>query len=316
MENHEDENSEEWTVITAQSVTGVFEDHSSHRRVSLWALVLHARAIPCKTVQEANGVILMTHPEFLDTAIRELRLFEEENRNWPLPPPPAPPPFTNFISTLSILLLLAIFHNIEQLGPILFNVNMPDWVELGSANAGKIMNGEWWRIITALTLHADSLHLVGNLLIGGIFVMLICAELGSGLAWFLLIASGAFGNFLNAAMHPPAHTSLGASTALFGAVGILAASGVVRYRRHLLRQRILPLAAALALLAILGTEGEKTDLGAHLFGFISGLGLGGTAHYLVMRHDRPGALNNTLLALCSMLLVLIAWWLAITRGTI
>ncbi|OGT97620.1 MAG: rhomboid family intramembrane serine protease, partial [Geobacteraceae bacterium GWC2_48_7] len=272
MEEIEGKYPEEWAVINACSINGAFADKPSNDRITLWALVLHARAIPCKIVQEGNGFMLLTQPEFLETAIKELRLFEEENCNWPLPSPSDPPQFVNLISTLSILLLLATFHNIVQLESNFLNFNRIEWISLGSANAGKIMNGEWWRTVTALTLHADSLHLVSNLLIGGLFVMLVCAELGSGPAWLLLLASGALGNFLNAVIHPPAHTSLGASTALFGAVGILAAFGITRYRRHLLRQRILPLAAALALLAILGTEGEKTDLGAHLLGFVSGLG--------------------------------------------
>jgi hypothetical protein len=67
-------------------------------------------------------------------------------------------------------------------------------------------------------------------------------------------------------------------------------------------------------LAILGTEGEKTDLGAHLLGFISGLGLGGATQYLVMRYGRPGKLLNALLALSGTLIVTVSWWMAITRG--
>lgn len=314
MQTDEVTGHEEWPVITAYSITGVAADRPSSRRIQLWALVLHARAIPCRIIQKEDEFELVTQPEFLEKAIRELRLFEEENRNWPLPPPPVPPPFVNLISTLSILLLLASFHNIVQLDSAVFNFSTPDWFGLGSAQAGKIMDGEWWRVITALTLHADALHLVGNLLIGGVFVILICAELGSGPAWLLLVACGSLGNLLNAALHPPAHTSLGASTSLFGAVGILAAGGIIRYRRHLLRQRILPMAAALALLAILGTEGEKTDLGAHLFGFVSGLTLGGLAHYLIGKYGNPGGRVNLLLAFSSLLIVLAAWWLAITRG--
>lgn len=310
MRENETKYVEEWVVIETHSVTSVSkEKQADARRINLWALVLQARAIPFKIIQEENGITLMTQPEFLETAIKELGMFEEENSHWPLSAPSEHPPFVNFISTLSVLVLLATFYNIVQLG------SGPEWVSAGSANAGKIMSGEWWRTITALTLHADVLHLISNLLIGGLFVMLVCAELGSGPAWLLILVCGALGNFLNAAIHPPAHTSLGASTSLFGAVGILATFGVIRYRRHLLRQRILPLSAALALLAILGTEGEKTDLGAHLFGFISGFALGGVMQIFIRRYGRPGKIFNMLLALLSLLIVLASWWVGITRSS-
>ena len=36
------------------------------------------------------------------------------------------------------------------------------WFEVGSASADLIWRGAWWRAITALTLHADLLHLAGN----------------------------------------------------------------------------------------------------------------------------------------------------------
>src|SRR6185369_4433376 len=110
------------------------------------------------------------------------------------------------------------------------------------------------------TLHADLTHLLSNVTIGGIFIILLCRELGSGLAWSLLLGSGALGNLVNALVQAPTHRSVGASTAVFGAVGILAAISMVRYRHHLQRRWFIPVAAGLALLAILGTEGKNTDL--------------------------------------------------------
>jgi len=102
---------------------------------------------------------------------------------------------------------------------------------------------------------------------------------------------GALGNLVNAGLQSPTHSSVGASTAVFGAVGILAALSMVRYGRNLRRRWMLPVAAALALLALLallGTEGKNSDLGAHLFGFIYGGCLGLITEYLIGRHGRPG----------------------------
>ena len=44
------------------------------------------------------------------------------------------------------------------------------WIKAGSAASAAILHGEWWRTITAMTLHADLLHLFGNAVASLIFV--------------------------------------------------------------------------------------------------------------------------------------------------
>jgi membrane associated rhomboid family serine protease len=218
------------------------------------------------------------------------------------------------LSTVSILLIIAILHNINLLGISLPGRGIIDLNDIGAAHAEKILNGQWWLCITALTLHVDVLHLVSNLTIGGVFIMLLCRELGSGLAWGLLLGSGACGNLLNALVQSPSHRSVGASTAVFGAVGILAAISMVRFRNNLQRRWFIPVAAGLALLAILGTEGKHTDLGAHLFGFSFGVLFGIITEFLSGTYGRPGMVLNILLSVLCILLVGISWWAAILIG--
>jgi len=311
-ELHE-EYGEEWTEVAPGAAAGGAVP-PSRGRAQLWALVLEARSVPCRLERDGRDWCLLVPANHLDRAREELRLFEEENREWPPAPPPARPLAENTLSTLSTLVLLATFHNLTQLDVTLPVFSQPDWVGLGNAQAAKILDGQWWRLVTALTLHADSLHLVSNLAIGGIFVVFLCHELGSGLAWSLLLGAGALGNLANAYAQSPNHSSVGASTAVFGAVGILAALTLVRYRQRLQRRWPLPVASALALLALLGTEGKNTDLGAHLFGFLFGVGLGLMTEYLLGRYGRPGRLLNALLALLSAVVVVAAWWAALEFG--
>ncbi len=304
----------QWQEIPADLGTGNASGTFAGRRADLWALVLEARDIPCRGWRNGTGLHLLVPEERFDEALNELRLFEEENRNWPPPVPKASPLAENTITTLSVLVLLATFHNITLLNAGLFGHAPIDWVAMGSADSGKILGGQWWRTVTALTLHADWLHLSGNLAIGGVFIVFLCRDLGSGLAWTLLLGSGILGNLANACVQPAGHRSIGASTIVFGAVGILAAITLVRYRHHLQKRRPLPIAAALGLLALLGTEGEHTDLGAHLFGFLFGTGLGLAAEYLVGRYGRPGRVLNALLALAGVTVVVSAWWAALSFG--
>ncbi len=301
---------EEWLKVRPLLAAGEAEVPGAERQVRLWALVLDARSIPCQIVHVGRDWQLLVPASFVESANEELRLFVQENRNWPPPLPAARQLAENTLSTLSVLFLLASFHNITLLDMPLFGHPHPDWQAIGAARAAAIRAGEWWRLITALTLHSDWLHLLSNLSFGGFLVYFLCRDLGSGLAWSLLLGAGMLGNLVNAWVQPAMHSSVGASTVVFGAVGILASLSLVRYRHQLQRRWGLPVAAALALLALLGSEGERTDLGAHLFGLLYGLCLGILAEYLTGRYGRPGRVLNALLIIADMILVVGAWWLA------
>jgi rhomboid protease GluP len=251
-----------------------FRENFSRQEVRIAALVLEARAIPCRTHRSLRGWRLAVRARDLERAAEELALYRQENHNWPPPAPAAVPHQANTLITLSVLGLLGIFHNLTYLSLHGFGHHPIDWLELGSADAGKILAGQWWRAITALTLHSDGLHLLGNLVIGGFFVDRLCREIGAGTGWALVVLAGLLGNLANALLQPDWHRAVGASTAVFGAVGILAVRSALRHRHTLLRRWLLPVAAALALLGLLGTGGENTDIGAHLLGFLAGLGLG------------------------------------------
>lgn len=300
-----------WREILPQDVSRQPSAANSSPRIRLWALALDSRSLPCQIDASQHGLRLLVPPERYESSVRELRRFEELNRNWPPLPPQARPLFDNTLATLSVLILLATFHNLTHMDISLPGLSSPDWVDIGNAQAGKILDGQWWRLVTALTLHADWAHLSSNLAIGGIFVFFLCREIGSGLSWSLLLSAGALGNLVNACVQPRTHGSVGASTAVFGAVGILAAISLVRYRHHLRTRWTLPVAGALALLALLGTEGKNTDLGAHLFGFVYGFFLGLITEYLIVRRGCPGPVLNAVLALMSAATVAGAWWMAI-----
>jgi membrane associated rhomboid family serine protease len=285
------------------------------RQAHLLALVLDSRSIPCCITTDSVQWQLFVPERHAASALMELQQFEEQNRNWPPTLPAARVVIENTLPTLSVLLLLATFHNITLIGFSLPGYGLLDLNELGLAHAAGIRDGQWWRAVTALTLHTDLTHLLSNIAIGGVFIILLCRELGSGLAWCLLLCSGTLGNLLNAWVQSPAHRSVGASTAVFGAVGILAAISAMRDRHHVRRRWFIPVAAGLALLALLGTEGKQTDLGAHLFGFGFGTLFGLTAEYLISRFGRPGRPLNVLLALTGVGLVVAAWYAALASGT-
>jgi membrane associated rhomboid family serine protease len=149
------------------------------------------------------------------------------------------------------------------------------WFGAGAAEAERVLHGEWWRTITALSLHADSAHVLSNVGVGAFVVGAVMRSEGVGFGAALVLASGTAGNWINAWAHHTLHSSVGFSTAVFGAIGIL--GGLTYMQRRRLPSRLpawTALAGSLALLALLGTGGERTDLFAHLFGALAGVGLG------------------------------------------
>jgi membrane associated rhomboid family serine protease len=278
-------------------------------RARLAALVLEARGIPCRLLRRDRGWQLSVPAEDREQAVRELDLYHQENRNWPPAAPVAAPHYPNTLITLSVLGLLGIFFNLTWLAIDGFGHSPIGWLELGNANAGKILQGQWWRTITALTLHNDGLHLLGNLVIGGFFIDRLCREIGAGWGWALVLAAGALGNYANALLQPDWHRAVGASTAVFGAVGILASRSALRHRLHLPKRWLLPVAAAVALLGLLGSGGENTDIGAHLLGFLAGLALGWPAARL-----KGKTTANTLVGIGAALLTAGAWLAALGWG--
>src|SRR3989475_9633551 len=163
------------------------------------------------------------------------------------------------------------------------------WFERGSADAERIVAGEWWRTVTALTLHADAPHVIGNAGASVVLVGAVSHQLGPGVGLCVLLLAGAGGNALTAVAHGAHHDSVGASTAMFGAIGILAATRVVsRGRRPAARKLWMVVAASLALLALLGTS-PNADLLAHLFGLLLGGALGLATAAALPRPLRPPA---------------------------
>lgn len=185
-----------------------------------------------------------------------------------------------------VLALLLVFHQQAQ---------DPSLVERGaSSSIGIFDSGEWWRPFTALFLHADIPHLAGNIVGGAIFAALVSKAIGPLKAWAMILLCGTMGNLITAWMnHPDAFRSIGASTAVFAALGILSGLGVsetMRDRARLPWARITaPVLAGVVLLSWLGGgNGSNTDVMGHVFGFGSGLVAGVAVGVVEDKRSQPG----------------------------
>ncbi len=240
------------------------------RQAELWSLVLLSAGIANLSEYRYPDYLVMVEEDQAERAALEIQDYERENRNWP--PPKNLGPVTMVEEekrppTVLLMGTLLVFHMIT--GP--FSAEST-WFSRGAVDSRAILEGgEWWRLITALTLHSGPGHLLGNLFIGGVIIHYLSKVFGTGLGWFMVIAAGTIANYVNVAARGSGHISVGFSTAVFAAVGLLCG---IQLKLTNLRSVLLPLGAGAALLAMLGSSGERTDLGAHLWGLVVGLLLG------------------------------------------
>lgn len=267
--------------------------------------MLASQGIACELRPERGRWLLRVAPAQRERALDLLARWENENALRPEPTLSAGPLRASRagIAIAAALLLFAAFT-----GPAARGTH---WFRRGAADASALLAGELWRAVTALTLHVDAAHVISNALASAIFLGWLGQRVGSGAAVALVLAAGALGNLANALWQGGAHRSVGASTALFGALGIL--SGLEAGRRWFAGIRVarawLPLAAGLALLAMLGT-GRGSDIGAHVFGLISG-GVLGAAISRAAGIPAPGT-HQALAWAISLVVVALAWWKALS----
>jgi membrane associated rhomboid family serine protease len=256
-----------------------------------------ALSVPADEAERAAGVISAYESEKRDGASQR----ERESRREPEPVAAGAAP-----AGLAVSAALLVFFFLT--GPRNATVI---WFERGSADAERILLGELWRTVTALSLHADLPHVLANALFGALFLGAVCGALGAGVGCALVLLSGAGGNLLNALFQSSHHVSVGASTAVFGAVGLLSGLAVARRRRQQSQRRHawLPIGAGLAILAMLGTTGARTDLWAHLFGLLAGGVLGIPVGFALPRPPRP--LVQWILGGTALMAVLYCWGLAL-----
>ncbi|MFQ5903613.1 MAG: rhomboid family intramembrane serine protease [Candidatus Binatia bacterium] len=270
-----------------------------------WALVLVAEGLSPRVRPTRDGFVLGVPGEEVERAAAALSAYESEN-------PPEPQEGDESVGSahplagLVVAGMLLTFFFITSV----HNSTVP-WFERGSADVERILLGELWRPVTALTLHIDLVHAAANAIAIALFLSALCGTLGVGLGYALVLLAGVGGNLVNALLHGSLHVSIGASTSVFGAIGVLSGLGVTRRHRIGMRGRRawVPIAAGLAILAMLGTGGQRVDLWAHLLGFLVGGILGILVAFIV---PRPPSLHvQWTLGSAALVVVITCWTLAL-----
>jgi rhomboid protease GluP len=303
-------------------LTTVLEVFRSFRKADCEerAFVLTAVGIPNHVHFDGwHHVLTVEEPQYA-AAIAHLSRYAAESR--PLPPPPPPQklyPFSLVGCVLYVLALVLIGYAVAG------GVWRLDAFDIGSIDSARVQAGEWWRAWTALTLHVDAAHLFANLGAGAWFGYLAGRQLGPGNAWLLTVIGAGVANLIESLLGPGNHHSVGASTAVFTALGLMAAyTWRIRYelpQRWALRWG--PLVAGALLLGWLGTGGldgtdkpeviaaSTTDIVAHATGFFVGAVLGAGAAVTAVR-KRLARVPQWASGIAAAGVIAIAWSVALS----
>jgi rhomboid protease GluP len=263
---------------------------ASRRACEERAFVLTAVGIDSQVDIESDGYCLLVEQPVLAHAQHHLWQYEEERHRRPPPAMPLRPQPGAWRGSLFYCIVLLLPPILLAQG--LFRV---DPYESATLHPGLVRDGEWWRALTALTLHWDFQHLLGNLGGGALLGYSAAQVWGSARAWLLVLVSAAAANFIEALLGVSGnYVSAGASTAVFAALGLVVAAAWRARGRHVGSPlaRWAPLVAGLAMLGFFGAgssvpvagmplpqplpfeEPVSTNVLSHLLGFICGVVVG------------------------------------------
>ena len=283
-----------------------------------FGLVLDAIGLGYARTESSGQWLIFVPPASAEIAGEELRRYASER----VYRREAAPPFQVFPGSgigagvyAFLLMLIAYCAGIQLFGL--------DWLDAGAIRSQTGAAGEWWRAVTALTLHLDQEHLLGNLLFGVGIGILAGRMFGPGLAWLSILMAGAAADYADMLVSPPWHHAVGASTAVFAALGLLAGFGwgqrraQRRVQRLALREgrlyRWAPLFAGVCLLGLLGAGDQHVDVLGHLLGFLTGTAVGWVFARAGVPRSRDTALQ-LISGAVAILVVCTAWLLALRHA--
>lgn len=261
------------------------DPYSLKKHIRHWLLVLEARGIPFACCRSGKQLTLYVPAILSRMAILEINEFSLEGTKQASFLPSRP----WWLGGICVALLLLIWHLLRfnsfafvSLPSPPFPDSAAQWVPaFGLDTFRTATRGEWWRLATALTLHSDLRHLLSNLVVGGVFFALLAGRTGFRTCLFLAISGGILGNAIALFFKSSHIMSIGFSTSCFALVGALGAyvfcdMGHVKSRHRDIQllhapRWFTPIAAGLALLAMLGGAGQpNTDFIAHCTGMLMG----------------------------------------------
>jgi len=279
----------------------------SRRQAMEWSLVLISQGMESTidSTEELGWGLIVPEQDY-ERAVDILRQYHAENRHWPWRQRISPKGVLFDWGSLGWVLLIGLFFWIETHAS-------PDFRSAGLMDAVAVSRGEWWRLFTAVFLHADLGHFAMNASIGFFLLGLTMGNFGTGVGLLAAYLAGAGGNVATWLIYSEGHRSLGASGMVMGCVGLLASQSIFSRpgTPNRLKFALVSLAGGVMLFALLGLS-PGSDVLAHLGGFVSGLALG--CVLVIASGLTRNAAANIFGSVIFCALVILPWWLALKES--
>lgn len=294
-------------AFSATSMKPLFSRISGEKG-RIYGLILESAGIPYQIRRKGRWTEIFVDAEHRQPAIKAVALYLSENQTPSSPARVIAGPGLSTYSAFYILPFLALIH-----WAIIPGYEHQVFVETFGADARQIVAGGVHRCITALFLHKDWPHVINNIAGLALFGTVAASIGGWGVGWFMILFAGASGNMATALWYRQGHLAIGASTAVFGALGLCIAFNLWRHARAPLPswRMWLPLAGGIALLGFLGGS-PHSDLMAHLSGFIAGVVIGGV--YGGLFRKTPGFVAQWSAAAAGVGMIALSWIYGIYGG--
>ena len=278
----------------------------SRRQAMDWSLVLVSQGIESaiEYAEDGMGWGLLVATEDYQSALNSIRQYRLENRGWPWQREIFAQGFLFDTGSLVWGIVMVLFFWLSTV--------RAGFVDAGVMDGHAVAQGEWWRLFTAVLLHADLAHLATNVTFGIVLVGLAMGRYGTGVGLLAAYLTGAGGNLASWLLSDGPHRGLGASGMIMGALGLLAVQSFALWRKtpHALKYIISGVAGGIMLFVLLGLT-PGTDVVAHFGGFVSGVLLGTGLTCGLRLAQSPRANLTCGLGLGS--LVILTWWLALAH---
>jgi membrane associated rhomboid family serine protease len=250
--------------------TAIIPAHSERQALD-WSLVLASQDIASSLERSAeNGRwYLALAIQDRDRALAAIRQYRLENRRWA---------WRQKLTWSGVMFHWGVL--VWCIGlvcfPVLELVHGIDLHVLGRMDSVAARSGQWWRLFTAICLHADGGHLAANLAIGFIFLGLAMGRFGAGCGLLAAYLAGVAGNVLWLWSCPRPCFSLGASGMVMGGLGLVAVQSLSLWRENprAVRYILSGILTGVMLFVLFGLD-PGSNVVAHLGGFLAGGLLGG-----------------------------------------
>jgi rhomboid protease GluP len=278
----------------------------SRRQAMDWSLVLASQDIAATIHQTDSGWVLLVDKPDYERARAVLSQYQIENRGWQWRREWSGTDIVFHWGSLLWVLGIAAFYYWST-------VRVPWLKEAGMVDSREVLNGQWWRLFTAITLHENLSHLISNAGTGFLLLGLAMARFGPGVAALAAFLAGAVGNYASVMLDPVAHESLGASGMVTGALGLITVQSFTPWRKFRGAATFFPRAvAAGVLILVLISFSPGSDMAAHVGGFAAGAVFGlalGWVRPAVLQRSTPNVAGGLVLGA-----LVLATWLLASRG--